>query len=140
MSAEAWTFFDSNFLVYLFDDSEPEKKRTAQELFRDHASAGTLLFNTQVLQEFYVTVTRKLAEPPPPADALMVLRELGAFSPIDVDARMVFRAAERSETDMRSLWDALIIEAALASGAHQILTEDMQDGRDHSGVIVKNPF
>ncbi|MEX2534279.1 MAG: hypothetical protein WD273_01660 [Trueperaceae bacterium] len=53
---------------------------------------------------------------------------------------MVAEAAERSETDMLSLWDASIVEAALAAGAERILTEDLQDGRNHSGVIIHDPF
>lgn len=134
------SFFDTNVLVYLFDRSSPEKKRRAQELFRQHATAGTLLLSTQVLQEFYVVTTRKLVEPLPASDAIKVLNQLTAFSPIEVDAKMVVRAAERSETDMLSLWDALIVEAAVAAGAQCILSEDMQDGREHSGVEIRNPF
>ncbi|MEX2540626.1 MAG: PIN domain-containing protein [Trueperaceae bacterium] len=134
------TFFDTNVLVYLFDESSPDKKRTAQELFHRHATADALLLSTQVLQEFYVTVTRKLADPLPPTDAVDVVRRLSAFSPTEIDAKMIVRAAERSETDMLSLWDALIVEAALAAGAERIFSEDMQDGRNHSGIVIHNPF
>lgn len=133
-------FFDTNVLVYLFDASSPEKKRISQELFRRHAKAGSLLLSTQVLQEFYVTATRKLAEPLPPPEALNVVRRLTAFSPVEIDAKMIVQAAERSETEMLSFWDALIVEAALAAGAERILSEDMQDGRNHSGVVIDNPF
>jgi predicted nucleic acid-binding protein len=133
-------FFDTNVLVYLFDESAPDKKRKAQELFETHSAGGSLLLSTQVLQEFYVTVTRKLAVPLAPGDAIEVVRQLTAFSPLEVDAKMVVRAAERSEAEMLSFWDALIVEAALAAGAERILSEDLQDGREHSGVTVHNPF
>jgi predicted nucleic acid-binding protein len=133
-------FFDTNVLVYMFDESSPEKKRTAQELFHHHAGDGTLLLSTQVLQEFYVTVTRKLADPLPAAEAVNVVRRLTTFSPIEIDSKMVVRAAERSEADMLSLWDALIVEAALAADAERVLSEDMQDGRNHSGIVIHNPF
>ncbi|MEX2540592.1 MAG: PIN domain-containing protein [Trueperaceae bacterium] len=105
-----------------------------------NAAADTLLLSTQVLQDFYVTVTRKLADPLPPTDAVDVVRRLSAFSPTEIDAKMIVRAAERSETDMLSLWDALIVEAALAAGAERIFSEDMQDGRNHSGIVIHNPF
>lgn len=136
----ARTFFDTNVLVYLFDDSSLEKKQIAQQLFRRHAAAGTLLLSTQVLQEFYVTTTRKLDDPLSPSEAVEILSQLSTFAPIEIDAKMVVRAAERSAADMLSLWDALIVEAALAVGAARILSEDMQDGRDHSGVVIHNPF
>ena len=63
------TFFDTNVLVYVFDHGEPGKQRTARERFLHHAHMGDLAFSTQVLQEFYVTVTRKLAQPLDPAAA-----------------------------------------------------------------------
>lgn len=133
-------FFDTNVLVYMFDESSPDKKHGAQELFRRHSAADALLLSTQVLQEFYVTVTRKLTDPLPPAEAIGIVRRLTAFSPVEIDAKMVVRAAERSEAEMLSLWDALIVEAALAASAERIFSEDMQDGRNHSGVVVHNPF
>ncbi|MBE0622475.1 MAG: PIN domain-containing protein [Burkholderiales bacterium] len=57
------SFFDTNVLVYLFDADSPEKRRKARALFQKHAEAGDILLSTQVLQEFYVAVTRKLARP-----------------------------------------------------------------------------
>ena len=51
-------FFDTNVLVYAFDKSEPEKGTIAKRLIRDYGSEGNLVLSTQVLQEFYVTVTK----------------------------------------------------------------------------------
>jgi len=56
-------FFDTNVLVYLFDADSPDKRKRARALFQAHAGAGDILLSTQVLQEFYVVVTRKLARP-----------------------------------------------------------------------------
>ena len=57
------SFFDTKVLVYLFDDDAPEKQRRAQQLLQDEVGQGRAILSTQVLQEFYVTVTRKLASP-----------------------------------------------------------------------------
>ncbi len=63
------TFFDSNVLVYLFDEDYPEKKAQAQALLEKETENGRILLSTQVLQEFYVTVTRKLELPLSPEKA-----------------------------------------------------------------------
>lgn len=133
-------FFDTNVLVYLFDRGAPEKRHKAQELFRVHSSDGSLLLSTQVLQEFYVTVTRKLSAPLGGPEALETVRRFATFSLTQVDAELVVRAAERNQRDMLSFWDALILEAAVAGGATRLLSEDMQHGREVSGLVVENPF
>lgn len=133
-------FFDTNVLVYLFDRGAPEKQRRAQELFRIHSTDGSLLLSTQVLQEFYVTVTRKLSVPLGGLEALEAVRQFATFSLTKVDAELVVRAAERNQRDMLSFWDALIVEAAVAGGATRLLSEDMQHGREVSGLVVENPF
>lgn len=57
------TFLDTNVLVYRFDDDEPAKQARAREILDTEGPRGSLVLSTQVLQEFYVTVTRKLARP-----------------------------------------------------------------------------
>lgn len=133
-------FCDTNVLVYLFDRHAPEKRRRAQDLFREHSADDSLLLSTQVLQEFYVTVTRKLSVPLSGPEALEATRRLASFSVVQVDAELIVRAAERSHSEMFSFWDALIVEAALAGGARRLLSEDMQHGRKVSGLIIENPF
>ena len=133
-------FFDTNVLVYLFDQGAPEKQRSAQERFRLHAGDGSLLLSTQVLQEFYVTVTRKLSTPLGGAEALEAVQRFATFSLIQTDANLIVRAAERTQREMVSFWDGLILEAALAGGASRLLSEDMQSGRNISGMILENPF
>nr|VFK57944.1 MAG: hypothetical protein BECKTUN1418F_GA0071002_11307 [Candidatus Kentron sp. TUN]VFK66898.1 MAG: hypothetical protein BECKTUN1418E_GA0071001_11267 [Candidatus Kentron sp. TUN] len=56
-------FADTNLLVYAFDNREPEKQKIAQGLLNTFGSAGNLTLITQVLQEFFVAVTRKLTPP-----------------------------------------------------------------------------
>lgn len=134
------TFFDTNVLVYVFDFDAPDKSRKAHELMRGHVASGGLLLSTQVLQEFYVTVTRKLARPLPDDTALAALRQLATLPTVRVDSRLVLEAARRSPALTLSFWDALIVQAAIEGGATHLLSEDLQHGRQIDGVTIQNPF
>lgn len=133
-------FFDSNILVYLFDRGAPGKRRRAHELFAAHSADGSLLLSTQVLQEFFVAVTRKLSTPMSGDDALQALQRLAVYSTVQIDATLIIRAAERYRRDMLSFRDGLIVEAALAGGATRLLSEDLQHGREVAGLVIENPF
>ena len=111
------SFFDTNILVYLFDEDTPEKKAKAQALFEQEVMAGGAVLSTQVLQEFYVAVTRKLAKPLPPDTAEQVVRNLTALPVVQIDTAMVLAAIIRNRLQGFSFWDALIIETALTGGA-----------------------
>lgn len=134
------SFFDTNVLVYLFDRDAPEKQQTARHLLQDEVRAGRGVLSTQVLQEFYVTVTRKLARPLPPEDAERAVRDLAALPVTQVDSPLVLAAIGRSRSLRLSFWDALIVEAAIASGARRLLTEDLQHGQRIDGLEIQNPF
>jgi predicted nucleic acid-binding protein len=69
-------FLDTNILVYLFDTDSPKKKATVTGLFEREGASGLLILSTQVLQEFYVVVTRKLARPLSPEVAERAVRVL----------------------------------------------------------------
>ncbi len=135
MSAEL-RFIDTNVLVYLFDTDAPAKQAVARELL----AAGRFVPSTQVLSEFYVTVTSKLARP---LDAARASRAVGDFCamPIrDVTARLVEAAIRRRTSTRLSCWDALIVETALEAGATSLLTEDLQHGQIIGTLRVHNPF
>ncbi len=133
-------FFDTNVLVYLFDRAAPEKRARAQRLLAEHSSDGSLTLSTQVLQEFFVSTTRKLSAPLSVPEALGVLRQLVVFPLVQVDAGLILRAGERTAREMASFWDALIVEAALTAGATRLLSEDLQHGQKISSLTVENPF
>ena len=118
-----------------FDLDSPDKS-----LMRGHAASGGLLVSTQVLQEFYVTITRKLARPLPEDTALAALQRLAALPTVQVDSRLVLEAARRSQALKLSFWDALIVQAAVEGGATQLLSEDLQHGRNIDGMTIQNPF
>lgn len=133
-------FFDTNVLVYLFDQDAPDKRDRAKMLFQQEVEAGRFVASTQVLQEFYVAATRKLAVPLPVADAEEAVRALADLSIVPVDSSLILSAIDRSRSIQVSFWDALIVEAALSVGATCLLTEDLQHGRQIDGLRITNPF
>ena len=133
-------FFDTNILVYLYDADAPRKKARACELFETEASAGRAILSTQVLQEFYVAVTRKLSVPLDPESAEAIVRNLSALSLVRIDVEIILAAIVRSRRMLLSFWDALIVEAALTGGAERLLSEDLQHGRMIDGLRIENPF
>jgi predicted nucleic acid-binding protein len=134
------SFIDSNVLVYLFDQDSPEKKTIAQGIILDEGSGGNLLLSTQVMQEFYVTVTRKLARPLTPGVALEAVRRFAAMPLVTVDGSLILSAIQLSQRDSISFWDSLIIEAALRGGAQRLWSEDLQHGRTIGKLRIENPF
>jgi len=132
-------FFDTNVLVYAFDEGEPAKREVARALVEEHLIGGDETLSVQVLREFY-SATRKQSHPLSDEEAVEAVRYLAAFSPISEDAGMVIGAVRRSRELMLSFWDALIVEAALKAGADLLLTEDLQHGRVIEGLRVENPF
>ena len=105
-------FFDTNVLVYAFDEGEAEKRAVALDLIREHLEEGEGMLSVQVLREFYVSV-RRLSRPLSVAEAETALEIFARFSPVTEDWRMVVGAVRRSRERMHSFWDALILEAAL---------------------------
>ena len=134
------SFFDTNVLVYLFDRDAPDKQEMSRALFASEAQGGRLIISTQVLQEWYVTVTRKLAEPLPAKDAEQTLRHFATFPVVRIDIEHVLGAANRCQVLGFSFWDALIIETALSSGSRILYTEDLQHGQVIDGLEIIKPY
>ena len=119
-------FFDTNVLVYLFDAGAPAKRERAQEILEQKAADGNAVLSTQVLQEFYVTITRKLAVPVDEETAEQAVRDLSVLPVVSPDPSMILGAIARSRRLRLSFWDSLILESAIASGAAILLSEDLQ--------------
>ena len=134
------SFLDTNVLVYAFDADEPEKRQRSLDLLEDPPDGTTFVLSTQVLQEFYAVVTRKLARPLPEERAETAVLRLSELPVVDSDVGLVLAAIRLSRTEQLSLWDALIVGAAVAGGCQQLLTEDLQHGRVLRGVEVINPY
>lgn len=132
-------FLDTNVLVYAFDDAYPAKQERALQIMAT-ASTGDVVLSTQVLQEFYVAVTRKLRRPVPQETAAAAVDALARLNVVQVDPPMVVAAIATHRRYQLSLWDALVIEAARAAGCERVLSEDLQSGLTVGGVVIENPF
>jgi len=131
-------FLDTNVLVYAVSSapSDLAKKEKALEMI-ERADFG---LSAQVLQEFYVTVTRKIAKTLAPEAAVAILDELKVFPTVEVDYSLIVSGIEVSLAYGISYWDGTIIAAAAVLGAPVLMTEDLNDGQTYGAVRVVNPF
>ncbi len=129
---------DTNILVYAVDTTDGEKHGIAKRLIADLSDQGNLRLSTQILQETFVTLTRKLKAPV--QQALSYLDLLAEEPVVVVDFPLIRTACELHGQGSLSFWDALIVAAAVRCGAKRIYTEDLQHGRKIAGVEIRNPF
>jgi len=134
----ARSFCDTNILVYTDDKDAPSKQRRALELVAEHRHAGTGVVSLQVLQEYFVAITRKLQ-----VDARTARRKVELLAEFDVAAPEVsdiLAAIDLHRLHRFSFWDALVLRSARQSGCSVVLTEDLQDTREVDGLLIVNPF
>ncbi len=132
-------FVDTNVWVYAVDGADPAKRERALEAIAP-APGRDLVVSTQVLTEFYVVVTRKLAVPVSMEDAEAMVRQLSVLPVVAIDASLVVSAIAGSREWQISIWDALILRAAAVAGCRRLLSEDLADGTTYGSVVVENPF
>lgn len=141
MSAERTrAFVDSNVLVYAHDEGSGEKFDRAQALVRRLWDDRTACVSVQVLQELFVTLTRKLPTPVDPAEARAAVEDFARWTvhrpgPVDVLA-----AIDISERARISFWDAMIVQSSIALGCDVLYSEDLNAGQRYDGVVVVDPF
>lgn len=140
MNGESPAFVDTNVLVYAYDDSEPRRQALAEELVLRLMTEDRIRLSTQVLQEFFVTITRKVENPREPSEAIDLLGSFMLWPILAIDASLVQDAAVLSVKATISLWDALIVVAARRSGAAVLYTEDLNHRQVMAGVRIINPF
>jgi predicted nucleic acid-binding protein len=137
MSAK--TFVDTNVLIYAHDVDAKAKHDVAKNVLLELWSQKTGVLSTQVLQEFYVNITRKIASPLPKDVAREVVKTYSIWCVEITPAEIA--AAFRIEDESRiGFWDALIVASAARSGAAQILSEDLNAKQMIAGIRVENPF
>jgi predicted nucleic acid-binding protein len=137
MSAK--TFIDTNILIYAHDIDANAKNDIAKAVLRELWSERTGVLSMQVLQEFYVNVTRKIPSPLSKDSARSVV---SAYLPWCTETTPAeISAAFRIEDESRvGFWDALIVSSAVKSGATRILSEDLNAGQRVAGILIENPF
>jgi predicted nucleic acid-binding protein len=139
MTAEV-AFVDTNILVYAYDTDAGNKRAVATERLARLWEEESGRVSTQVLQEFYVTVTRKLPTPLDRAVAREIVAGYAVWHPFRPDVDDLVAASQLEERHRLSFWDAMIIVAAQQSRATSLLSEDLQDSQTFGGVRVTNPF
>ncbi len=136
----ALEFIDTNILVYAHDRSAGEKHQVARDLIREMWKTGNGSLSVQVLQEFYVTVTRKVASPLPIEAATEIIRDLSFWQVYAPSAEDVLGAIDIQRSYQVSFWDAMVIHSAKCLSCTVIWSEDLSDGQVYENVQVKNPF
>ena len=133
------TFIDTNILIYAHDIDARVKNEIAQAVLRELWSERTGALSMQVLQEFYINVTRKIASPLSKDSARKVVTSYAMWCTETTPAEI--SVAFRIEDEARiGFWDALIVSSAVKSGATRILSEDLNAGQRIAGILIKNPF
>lgn len=140
MSDDRPAFVDTNILVYALDRSESRRRRLAAQLIEQLAAGNRLRLSTQVLQEFFVTVTQKIKRPIPAVKALEVMDDLAVWPVFLIDYEAIREAGSICRKLKLSYRDTLILVAARRSNAEIVYTEDLNHGQTIHGVQVLNPF
>ena len=131
-------FVDTNVLVYLYDKADGVKREQARQLVLD--DSFDLVISSQVLNEFYVTVTRKIATPMSTATARGAVETLSELEVVPITRNLVLDALSTGAAHQLSHWDSLIVEAAARAGTDTLFTEDLAAGTTIRGVQIVNPF
>jgi predicted nucleic acid-binding protein len=134
------TFVDTNVLVYAYDSAAGDKRQAAKSVLAELWRTGDGLVSTQVLQELYVTLTRKVPRPLDASLAREIVADMLAWDVVVNDGDSLLRAFDIERRERLSFWDALIVAAAERGGAVALLSEDLPHGRILAGVRVRNPF
>jgi predicted nucleic acid-binding protein len=133
------TFADTNILIYAHDLDAKEKYLAAKEVLDELWANRTGVISAQVLQEFYVNVTRKLPKPLSKKIARTIVDTYVIWC-VDVTPAEITTAFRIEDEARISFWDALICAAAMKSGAERILSEDLNAGQRITGIRIENPF
>jgi predicted nucleic acid-binding protein len=135
----AKTFIDTNILIYAYDLDAGPKRLVAAQLLRELWEQRNGVVSPQVLQEFYVNVTRKIAKPLTRKMARTVVDNYAVWC-VDTTAGDIAIAFRIEDESRIGFWDALICASALRSGAKRLLSEDLNAGQSIAGIRIENPF
>lgn len=138
MNGKPLVFADTNFLVYALTDSPDPRNAQARAFFQELIAEERLCLSTQVLQELFVTLTKKLGIHT--EVALGVLVDLAEYPVFVIDPTAIREAGRLAGDAQLSFWDALVVVAARRMAADVLLTEDLNAGQRFGALQVENPF
>ncbi|MEA2694935.1 MAG: hypothetical protein QOJ16_4322, partial [Acidobacteriota bacterium] len=133
-------FVDANILVYAEDRDAGSKHIIARDLVADLWRSGEGVLSVQVLQEFFVTVTRKMKRPLKPAEALAIVEQYLTWRLVENTGDLLLAGIRLASTLKVSFWDALIVQAARVERCDRLWTEDLNHGQRIGDLTILNPF
>lgn len=133
-------FVDTNIIVYAYDASAGNKHLKAVEIMKYLWDTGHGVVSTQVLQEFFVTATRKIPKPLDSATAKEIVKDLLKWKVVNIGGELILQAIDIHNENKYSFWDSAIIAAAIEGGAKTLFSEDLSDRHLIKGMTIKNPF
>ena len=133
-------FVDTNIIIYAHDLDSGPKHDIAKTIIEDLWEEKSGILSTQVLQEFYVNITRKIPTPLVPAQARGVIENYLVWRVELNGPETILLASEIEERYNLSFWDSMIVAAARNAEAEKILTEDLNPGQIVEGILIENPF
>jgi predicted nucleic acid-binding protein len=133
-------FLDTNILVYAYDSSAGQKHTLAAQLVQECWENENGCLSLQVLQEFFVTVTRKIMLPLDLQTARQIVADLTQWRLHAPNAADLLQAIDLEELHQLAFWDALVIQSAVSLGCKQLFSEDLNHGQAYGTVQVINPF
>ena len=136
----AKTFLDTNIVIYAYDASAGLKHEIARQIMTDLWTSGNGILSAQVLQEFYVNVTRKIPKPLDLDLAGQIVADLLKWDVVVNGGDSILDAIDIQKRHNFSFWDAMIISSAVTGGAVTLLSEELTDGHIIGGVTIRNPF
>jgi predicted nucleic acid-binding protein len=133
-------FVDTNILVYAYDQTAQNKFDRSRQLMEKLWNSGEGVISTQVLEEFYVTVTAKIPNRLKPAEAREIISDLGTWRIALLEINDFLAGSEIAERYELSFWDGLILAAAHKEEAATLWSEDLNHGQKYGEITVYNPF
>ena len=133
-------FIDTNVLIYAYDLSQGVKHKKALALVETLWQSGNGCLSTQVLQEFYVNVTRKSAKPLSPDQGAQIIRDFSNWHIHRPGADDIIAAIELHQRSQISFWDAMILRSAQQSNCEMVWSEDLSNQQKYGETKIVNPF
>ncbi len=133
-------FVDTNILIYAYDVSAGEKHHRARTLLEELWLTGNGCLSTQVLQEFYINVTRKIPKPLHPQEASQIIASYQVWPVYAITISDIVKSISIQQEISLSFWDALIVCAAIDLNSSLLWSEDLNAGQTYYGVKVLCPW
>lgn len=133
-------FVDTDIFVYAYDLSAGKKHETALELVRQLWISSQGCISVQVLQELFVSLTKKVNPPLDTELTAQIIRDLSTWQTYVPGKEDVHQAIEICHRYKISFWDAMIIQSAIRIGCRQIWSEDLSETQVYNQVRIINPF